>query len=174
MQLQFKPCTKADIPVLQAVGSQSYREHYLHIWATNKEFYINLSFSKESLSRDFDNKNLQYFLIAVDGTPAGLIKLNLHHAFKEIPSNKALEIEKIYILKVFAQNGLGKVSLAFIENYAKELGKSMLWLKVMASSPALRFYAACGYRVGNCFKIWYEDLHNDYRDMFSMYKKLTV
>ena len=173
MQPDFKRCTKADIPVLQAVGSQSYREHYLHIWATNKDFYINLSFSKESLLKDLENENILYFLIFIDGKPAGLIKLNLHQAFREIPANDALEIEKIYMLKGFARNGLGRASLAFVENHAKGLGKSLLWLKVMASSPALRFYAACGYSVGNCFKIGYKDLSDDCRDMFSMYKKLT-
>ena len=58
----------------------------------------------------------------------------------------ALEVEKIYLLKAFLSQGLGKQMINFSIERATQQGKKHLWLGVWENNfPALAFYKKMGF-----------------------------
>jgi len=147
MPIEYKVCSKEDITQLIAVGIQSYNEHYTHLWHDEGKNYVKNSFNNEQLSKEIENPNAIFFLVLIDATPVGFIKLNIDKAIDSYSSNEALELERIYFLKEAAGKGLGKETFSMITTFAKERGKNLIWLKAMKGGDAQGFYQKQGFKI---------------------------
>ncbi len=131
-----------------AVGKKSYRQHYLHLWENeNPDPYINKSFTVPVLEKELLDSNCVNFLVKTGDTTIGIVKLIIDAGIDEHPSNKSLLAEKIYLLKEFSGKGFGKKTLVAIENYAKGLGKQILWLDTMQKGNPINFYLKTGFTI---------------------------
>lgn len=139
------PCTPENIDTIIQIGRYSYKQHYLHIWKDNGAFYIKRSFSREAIEKDLKIPNSRYFLIRFKGRPVGILKILRNHALVGFTASEALEVEKIYIIREAAGKGIGARVMAFVKDHARELGKKVVWLNVMNTSPALTFYKKSGF-----------------------------
>src|SRR4051812_25064828 len=74
--LSFRQCSLKDISLLKSIGYQSYQEHYMYLWTEVQfaEWYMNLSFSEESLRKQMNNPKTSFFLIYSNDQPVGLFK----------------------------------------------------------------------------------------------------
>jgi ribosomal protein S18 acetylase RimI-like enzyme len=64
------------------------------------------------------------------------------------PSTRELSLYHILIKPADRRKGYGRSTLSAIEDKARELGRTVIWLNVMAhNQPAIDFYRACGYHV---------------------------
>ncbi|MEM9648253.1 MAG: GNAT family N-acetyltransferase [Bacteroidota bacterium] len=148
MEVVLEPLSQATISAYVSVGKQSYREHYLHLWENQDPTpYISLSFTEEVVKADMANPNLRHFLVKTDESVAGIVKLVLDSPLDEHSSEQSLLAQKIYLLKVYSGQGLGKKVLAQIEAYAKALGKEILWLDTMQKGGPIQFYLKNGFRI---------------------------
>jgi Acetyltransferases len=140
------PVDPSNLDIYTSVGTQSYREHYLHLWENEDPTpYISHGLTKEAVQRELEDKNNQHFLIQYDGDTAGILKLVTDCGIDEIPKETALKAEKIYLLQEHSGKGLGKQVLQYIEDYARSIGKKMVWLDTMQKGNPIFFYQKNGY-----------------------------
>ncbi len=168
-EIHFKKCSEGDIDSLIHVSQQFYPEHYTHIWKNDDpSYYINLSFNRKAFEKDFKIENILYFLIQKRGTNLGLLKVRKNEKVSSFSDSEAIQLEKIYLLKNSTGLGIGKKGLEFTKNYAVSLGKKILWLDVMTTSPALVFYQKNGFRTISFYNLDYPGLKDGYREMQRM------
>ena len=149
----IKKCTLEQVDVLRDLAITTYYETFSD---TNSEALLQKYF-KESLSIEKLSAQLQeaasefYFIYSetdhTQTTPAGFLKLNVNHAQTDLMDPTALEVEKIYLLKAFLSQGLGKQMINFSIERATQQGKKHLWLGVWENNfPALAFYKKMGFK----------------------------
>ena len=163
----IKICHLSEVHLLQDLAIRTYQETFSD---SNSEALLQ-QYYKESLSIDKLSTQLQnnhsefYFLYttsdvsevtSVDTSEnvhnnteaklAGFLKLNVDDAQTDIHDPNALEVEKIYILKDFLSQGLGKELISFAIERANKKDKKYLWLGVWEHNfPALGFYQKMGF-----------------------------
>jgi GNAT superfamily N-acetyltransferase len=172
MQLEYKVCSKEDIPQLQALAIKSYNEHYTHIWHDEGKNYVKNSFNSEQLSKEIEHPNAIFFLVTIDTTPVGFVKLNADKAVDAYTSDEAIELERIYFLKDAAGKGLGKETLSKITQLAKDRGKKVIWLKAMKGGDAQGFYQKQGFDVISETILTLPYIKEEHRDMVVMLKAI--
>lgn len=148
MEIVLEPLVQSTISTYVSVGTQSYREHYLHLWENQDPApYISRSFTQQVVKEDMANPNLRHFLVRTGECVAGIVKLVLDSPLDEHSSKQSLLAQKIYLLKAYSGQGLGKKVLTQIEAYAKALGKEILWLDTMQKGGPIQFYLKNGFKI---------------------------
>lgn len=148
MQVRLDPLTQETIAEYISIGKQSYHEHYLHLWKNrDPEPYISRSFTEEVVSVDLKNPNLKHFLVKLEDKTAGIVKLVVDSPLDEHAPHVSLLAQKIYLLQDYSGKGLGKEVLQLIEQYAKKLGKKILWLDTMQKGGPIKFYLKQGFQI---------------------------
>jgi len=166
--MTIRACTTADIDLVIRVLIQSYRETYTHLWFDDGESYIQANFSAERLNGELSDPNSAFFL-AYDGQiPVGVIKLNINSSLGSYSADKALELERIYFIKEALGKGMGKEAIDFVENFARQRNKSIVWLKAMDSSAAVKFYLKKNFRITGEAWLSYEVMKDKYKRMVVM------
>ncbi len=148
MKVILEPLRQNTVDKYIAIGTQSYHEHYLHLWENRDPHpYISRSFTNKIVSNDLQNPNLLHFLVKVGDDTAGIVKLVLNSPLDEHTAEEALLAQKIYLLKNYSGKGLGKKVLQLIEQYAKNLKKKVLWLDTMQKGGPIQFYLKNGFKI---------------------------
>ncbi len=170
----FRPKPE-DLAALAEVARAAYADHYLHYWAPDDSgrYYMDLSFSEETLRRDHADPNVLLYVIATGGEVVGYMKLNRVAVTEHCAELTGMELEKIYIRKQAAGQGLGKAALRLAEDQAALAGQSSLWLKVMAENRAtVGFYESLGFITRSRFRIDIPHMKDHMRGMLVMSKTI--
>jgi len=149
----IKRCCLEQVETLRNLAIETYYETFSD---SNSEAllqkYFNESLSIEKLSAQLQEPNSEFYFIYAttdtqQATPAGFLKLNIDNAQTDLMDPSALEVEKIYLLKAFLSQGLGKQMILFSIERAAQHAKQYLWLGVWESNfPALAFYKKMGFK----------------------------
>lgn len=136
----------SELIALQAISRKTFEEAFS---ADNSEedmsLYLTDSLSIEQLQKEFDKQHSAFYFAKVEDEIAAYLKVNYYQEMVEGIDYKALEIERIYVLKKFQGNKIGQL----LFNKALELGKSFgankLWLGVWEKNyKAIVFYEKNG------------------------------
>jgi len=103
----------------------------------------------------------------------GVIKLNINSPIAGFSADTALELERIYFIKEASGKGLGKEAINFVSDFARQIQKSIIWLKAMDSSTAVEFYKKRGFQIINEIELQYLNLRDEYRKMYVMILQLS-
>lgn len=171
--IKIKPLTKEKIDEYIEVGKKSYLQHYQHFWADGDPSpYINDSFTHKVLGDELQDINSELFIIYSDNVPVGILKLMLDESIGNYQKEESLLLQKIYLLKDSSGKGIGSEVLAFVENFAKERNKKIVWLDTMVKGKAISFYLKNGYQILSTKQLDYENIKDEKREMYIMTKKL--
>ena len=170
--MTIKPCTESDIPDLMRVARKSYDEHYLHLWYDGGAWYLQNNFTRQQFTQELADTNAVLFLIFEEEIPVGFIKLNINKSYKNFSAAEALELERIYFVQSSAGRGLGKATINFVSEYARQKNKSIVWLKTMNSAPSLEFYKKVGFGIDSDYTLAYPLMKVELRGMYVMVKNL--
>jgi ribosomal protein S18 acetylase RimI-like enzyme len=108
--------------------------------------YLQENFSLEKITTEFNDINSQFYF-AKDGEKIlGYLKLNFGESQTELKDQRALEIERIYVLKEFHGKKVGQVLFDKALEIAEEKNVDYVWLGVWEENPkALNFYKKNGF-----------------------------
>lgn len=171
--VHFEPLRPATYHDYISVGTQAYNEHYLHLWPhQDSSPYINSSFTKEVLEKEERDRNTLLYLIKRGGTAVGILKFTLNAPLNGYARSDALYVDKIYIKKQYAGQGLGSKTIQFVILRATGMQKKIVWLDTMQKGRALGFYLKNGFDIYGESEIRLPTVLESEKRMYIMVKKL--
>lgn len=135
------------IAKLQQIGRQTFQETFAGSNSPeNMTSYLNEEFSAEKLSAELNNQNSEFYFAQLDGQVIGYLKLNFGESQTELKDDKALEIERIYVLQEFHGKKVGQILYDKAIEVAQQKNADYVWLGVWEENPrAIRFYEKNGF-----------------------------
>ncbi len=142
-----------DLDALIALGSRTFFDTYAsqnEPWAM--EAYINQHFQPEQMTAELSDTHNHFLLALWEGEPIGYAKVRIDQ-FSEVPEReKAMQLERLYVLQSAQGRGLGALLLQSCFELAAKNGVDIVWLTVWIDNPkAICFYEQQGfYKAGTC------------------------
>ena len=145
--IEIKKVTLNDIDQLQKIGRQTFYETFSVVnTEENLKKYLDEGFSIEILTAELNNKNSEFYFAKLDNNVIGYLKLNFGQSQTELQDDKALEIERIYVLKEFHGKNVGQLLYDKAIQIAREKSADYMWLGVWEENPrAINFYKKNGF-----------------------------
>lgn len=148
MQLSFQPCDLSDLDALVAISKETF------VAAFEKDndpddfqHYIETAFSRTKLQKELEDEDTCFYFAFDSEVLIGYFKLNAGNAQTDVHDERALEIERIYVIESYQGKRIGAQMLQKILDLAKDHGKEYVWLGVWEHNPkAVRFYQRHGFQ----------------------------
>jgi diamine N-acetyltransferase len=139
--------TLNDVDQLQQIGRQTFFETFsAENTEENINTYLKEGFSLEKLTDELNDKNAEFYFAELDSKIIGYLKLNFGPSQTELKDDKALEIERIYVLKEFHGNKVGQLLYEKAIEIARQSNADYVWLGVWEQNPrAINFYKKNGF-----------------------------
>ncbi len=146
-KIEISKITSPEIEELQSISRQTFHETFADgNTEENMEMYLKEGFSIDKLTTELANPFSQFYFAKLDKKPIGYLKLNFDKAQTELNDSKALEIERIYVLKEFHGKIVGQKLYNRALEIAKQTSADYLWLGVWEQNPrAINFYKKNGF-----------------------------
>lgn len=143
----LRKVTVNDIDQLQKIGRQTFFETFAESNSEeNMKEYLDNGFSAEKLHSELTNTNSEFYFALEEDTVIGYLKLNFGESQTELKDDKALEIERIYVLKEFHGKKVGQLLYDKAILIATETKADYVWLGVWEENPrAIAFYKKNGF-----------------------------
>ncbi|MBK0404217.1 GNAT family N-acetyltransferase [Adhaeribacter sp. BT258] len=145
--IDIQKVTLPDIGQLQQIGRQTFVQAFS---AGNDEEnlkkYLAEGFSTEKLTAELRNPDSEFYFALLGQQVIGYLKLNVGKAQTELKDDKALEIERIYVLQEFYGKKVGQVLYEKVLEVAKARNVDYVWLGVWEENQrAINFYQKNGF-----------------------------
>jgi diamine N-acetyltransferase len=143
----IKKATLSDLARLQEIGRQTFSETFA---SENKkedmERYLAESFSIERLETELQDANAEFYFATMEEKILGYLKLNFGPSQTEFRDEKAVEIERIYVLKEYHGKKVGQLLYEQAIQIARQKKADYVWLGVWEKNPrAINFYKKNGF-----------------------------
>lgn len=145
--LVIKKAILQDVDTLQQISKRTFYETFS---ADNTEEdmskYLNEAFSLSKLTAELSDDNSEFFLALLGENVIGYLKLNYGPSQTELKDERAVEIERIYILKEYHGKNIGQLLLDKAIEMAKQKKADYVWLGVWEKNlRAINFYKKNGF-----------------------------
>ncbi|TAI48818.1 GNAT family N-acetyltransferase [Flagellimonas allohymeniacidonis] len=170
---EIRLANKEDASSIALLGRITFTETFGNLFTDREGLknYLDTTFSVDKIEQSLQKENNAYWIALVDRLPVGYAKLKLHSPSDFVPSEKAGQLQKIYVLKDFLSMKIGKRLQDVLLKKAKASGCELIWLSVYKGNQrAIRFYEK------NNFKTVGEHQFNIGKDTFefmAMAKRLV-
>jgi diamine N-acetyltransferase len=137
----------SEIEELQSISKQTFSETFAEQNSKeNLELFLNQAYNVEVLCKELSNTDSTFYLLHDNNGLQGYMKINRRHAQTEYQGDKAMEIERIYVMKQAQGLGYGKALLHKAIEVSKSENLPLLWLGVWEKNvSAIRFYQKHGF-----------------------------
>jgi len=137
----------ADIDALQQLSRQTFFETFSALnTEENMTNYLRDSFSTEKLSEELTNTSSEFYFAEIDSVPIGYLKINTGSSQTELKDDKALEIERIYVISKFQGKKIGQLLYDYALDLAMQGKYDYIWLGVWEENQkAIKFYTKNGF-----------------------------
>ncbi|MBK8723785.1 MAG: GNAT family N-acetyltransferase [Saprospiraceae bacterium] len=145
--LTLEQITKKEVLQLQKIGRQTFIETFSDVnTPENMQLYLEERFSIEKLTAELMDKNASFYFSKLNSQAIGYLKINIGSAQTELKDEKALEIERIYVLKEFHGLKVGQFLFDHAVQIAKRIVWNIFWLGVWEENKkAINFYKKNGF-----------------------------
>jgi ribosomal protein S18 acetylase RimI-like enzyme len=147
MDIIVKKISIKDLAQLQKIGISTFSETFAeHNTKEDLEKYLKESFAADKLIAELENPDAVFYFAEVDDNVIGYLKINFGDAQTELRDNKAVEIERIYVLQAYHGKKIGQLLFNKAIEIAKEHQAHYVWLGVWEENHrALQFYKKNGF-----------------------------
>lgn len=136
-----------DVEKLQRISRQTFSETFsAGNTEENMKRYLEEDLSIERLTAELNDIHSEFYFALQNGNVIGYLKLNVGQSQTELKDNKALEIERIYVLKEYHGKNVGQSLYDKAISTAKQKNAEYVWLGVWEENPrAISFYKKNGF-----------------------------
>jgi ribosomal protein S18 acetylase RimI-like enzyme len=140
---------QCDLLTLQRIGRTTFSETFSDVnTEENMQKYLDEGFSIEKLTDELNNPDSIFYFAELNNKTIGYLKLNVGSSQTELKDIKALEIERIYVLKEFQGRNIGQMLYDKAIQIAMNAKVEYVWLGVWEHNPkAISFYEKNGFIV---------------------------
>jgi GNAT superfamily N-acetyltransferase len=171
--ITIKECQKSQLDLLFEIAITSYNDTYQYLWTDKGVTYLSEFYKKADFKKELSAPDIFYFLVFDADKAIGFIKLK-NNATSIYPKEKCIEIDKLYLLKKYANKGIGKTIMSFIISFCKKKNCPILWLKTMESSQAKYFYEKHQFVQTDKKYLDYPTMKQEYRWILTMIRKIDL
>lgn len=138
---------QCDLLTLQRIGRTTFSETFSDVnTEENMQKYLDEGFSIEKLTEELNNPDSIFYFAELNNKTIGYLKLNVGSSQTELKDTKALEIERIYVLKEFQGRKIGQMLYDKAIQIAYNAKVEYVWLGVWEHNPkAISFYEKNGF-----------------------------
>ena len=134
--------TIKDIHLIQDLAQKSWRSHYPGIISHEQiDFMLDLMYSEEEITSQFNNPNYHYYLLGNEENFYGIMGFENHY------EQNTTKLHRIYITEDGKGKGLGKEAIQFLKNQILEVGDQRIILALNKQNPSYHFYLSQGFKV---------------------------
>jgi ribosomal protein S18 acetylase RimI-like enzyme len=146
--IHLRKATDTDLTNLQNIGKLTFSETFSSDNSEeNLKAYLETAFATEKVKSELSDKNSEFYFAELNNKIIGYLKVNFGDSQTEIKSEKALEIERIYVLKEFHGKMVGQILYEKAIGLAEERLVDFIWLGVWEQNlRAIRFYEKNGFK----------------------------
>jgi diamine N-acetyltransferase len=139
--------TAEDIEKLQKISTQTFSETFSSgNTEENMAIYLKESLSLKKLTTELNDMNSEFYFALIENRTIGYLKLNFGQSQTELKDDKAVEIERIYVLKAFHGKNVGQLLYEKALQIARQKKADYVWLGVWEENPrAINFYKKNGF-----------------------------
>ena len=137
-----------DAKCIALLGRITFSETFGHLFQEYQDLldYLDRTFSVQKIENSLKKPNNLFWLSSVNGLPVGYAKLKLNSPSQFNTSPNQCQLQKIYVLKDFLSEGIGRRLQKILLDKAQDLGFETIWLSVLNSNErAIRFYLKSGF-----------------------------
>ncbi len=148
--MEIRNATIKDATTIALLGRITFTDTFGHLFRDKQDLlnYLNLTFSVDKIEKSIVKSNTIYWLSFVEKLPVGYAKLKLNSHSEFLDTEKACQLQKIYVLKDFLSQKIGFHLQCRLFEKAKEEGNEKIWLSVLESNQrAKSFYEKNGFEV---------------------------
>jgi diamine N-acetyltransferase len=145
--LKIKKVTLNDITQLQNIARQTFYETFIAVnTEENVNKYLDESFSEAKLTAELIDRNSEFYFAAINYNIIGYLKVNFGPSQTELKDDKAMEIERIYVLQEFHGKKAGQLLFDKAVEIAVRKNAEYIWLGVWEKNiRAITFYRKNGF-----------------------------
>lgn len=145
--IEIKRATSSDLTLLQNIGRQTFSETFSEKNSEeNMKKYLEEGFSAEKLSAELNNPDSEFYFASLENNVIGYLKINHGKSQTELKDERAMEIERIYVLKDFHGKNVGQLLYQKAIDIALVKKADYVWLGVWEENPrAINFYKKNGF-----------------------------
>lgn len=147
--IDIKKVTLEDIDKLQKLSRQTFFETFSSgNTEENIQKYLDEAFSINRLTDELNDSNAAFYFAILEDQVIAYLKLNFGPSQTELQGDRAVEIERIYILQAFQGKSVGQALFGKAIEIAMEKGADYVWLGVWEENlKAINFYKKNGFVV---------------------------
>lgn len=141
--MQIVEATAADAQHIALLARFTFTETFAHYFSNKTELqdYLLQTFNVQKLKKSLEKPNTVYWLAYIDELPVGYAKLKLDSPSPLIASGKVCQLQKIYVLKDFLSQKVGRELQNSVFKRAMSSDSEKIWLSVLKSNDrAISFY----------------------------------
>lgn len=164
-QFTISALTVKDLDTLRTVSLQTFTETFSeHNTEEDMHKYVSENLSPEKLLAELNTDGSHFYFVRSGDKLAGYMKLNTGIAQTVEGKTGTLEIERIYVLKEFHGQQLGKSLLQHAISIAGEASQNTIWLGVWErNTKAIAFYERNGFvKTGSHDFVLGDDVQTDH------------
>jgi len=145
--IKIEKVTIKKIDQLQQIGRQTFHETFsAGNTEENMSKYLDEGFSSEKLAAELNDKNTEFYFAVLNQKVIGYLKLNFGQSQTELQDDKALEIERIYVLRDYHGKSVGQLLYGKAIEVARQKNSDYVWLGVWEENlRAINFYKKNGF-----------------------------
>jgi len=145
--MQIRQANTDDVKILAELGAKTFYDTFRPFHSEeDMQQYIKKSYSVELISENLLKSSIQYFIAFDEEKPIGYLKLIKDVSHEKLPTQKNIELEKIYVLKEYLDKKVGKKLILKAINYSKQNNFETLFLGVWQENHrAVNFYKKFGF-----------------------------
>lgn len=138
---------EANIEQLQLIGRQTFFETFAAANSEqNMQKYLAEEFTADKLTNELKNPDSEFYFAKLDNLVIGYLKINFGQSQTELQDDKAVEIERIYVLKDFHGKQVGQLLYNKAIQIATQKNADYVWLGVWEENErAINFYKKNGF-----------------------------
>jgi ribosomal protein S18 acetylase RimI-like enzyme len=146
-KIEIKKVTINELDQLQKIGRKTFYETFASDNSEeNMSTYLNEGFSVAKLTTELNDKNAEFYFATLDNNVIGYLKINFGQSQTELQDDKAVEIERIYVLKEYHGKNIGQLLYDKALAIARQKNANYVWLGVWEQNPrAINFYKKNGF-----------------------------
>lgn len=140
---------KEDVDSIVSIGKKTFWETYSEAGLNGTlSTFVEEKFNEQRVGAELEQADTSFYLAFVNNMPVAFAKLKSDRRVKGIETKKALEIERIYVLKEYQGAKVGKELMDSCIQVAIENNYDLIWLQVwQKNSKAIQFYQKAGFVV---------------------------